>query len=164
MNLDFIAIPIWHSWHIFMTRSALSTQSSDGKCQIACHSPTDTRQMKHFLTLKDLPTRDLCALVERAMALKKMGRCSVLHRPLDRRLLAMLFTKRSTRTRVSAEAGWTLLGGHPSFFSNADIQLGAGEPIQDTARVLSSMTDAILARLGPHKDMLVGVSYNDTPL
>lgn len=115
--------------------------------------------MKHFLSLKDLSAKDICRLVERAMTLKKMGRSVVTDsRPLDRRILAMLFTKRSTRTRVSAEAGWTLLGGHPSFFSNSDIQLGAGEPIQDTARVLSSMTDAILARLGPHSDILVGFS------
>jgi ornithine carbamoyltransferase len=119
--------------------------------------------MKHFISLKDLSPNTICRLVERAIALKKMGRSIPIHsRPLDRRILAMLFTKRSTRTRVSAEAGWTLLGGHPSFFSQSDIQLGAGEPIQDTARVLSSMTDAILARLGPHEDILVRNSLECT--
>ncbi|KAJ3178189.1 ornithine carbamoyltransferase [Geranomyces variabilis] len=73
--------------------------------------------------------------------------------PLAGKTLAMIFTKRSTRTRVSAETGWAHYGGHPMFLGKDDIQIGGGEPLRDTAIVVSSMVDAILARVGEHEEI-----------
>ncbi|KAM5221813.1 ornithine transcarbamylase, mitochondrial isoform 3-T3 [Ctenodactylus gundi] len=72
---------------------------------------------------------------------------------LQGKSLGMIFEKRSTRTRLSTETGFALLGGHPSFLTTQDIHLGVNESLTDTARVLSSMTDAILARVFKHSDL-----------
>lgn len=98
----------------------------------------------HFLRLSDLPAGALRALVSRAIALKQAA--DPAHRPLLGKVLAMVFSKSSTRTRVSFEAAMAQLGGHAIFLSPRDTQLGRGEPVGDTARVLSSMCDAIMVR------------------
>jgi ornithine carbamoyltransferase len=100
--------------------------------------------MRHFLKLSDLGAGELQALVRRALALKRSRRRGA--RPLAGRTLAMLFGKSSTRTRVSFEVAMDQLGGHALFLSPRDIQLGRGEPLADTARVLSSMCDGIMVR------------------
>jgi ornithine carbamoyltransferase len=100
--------------------------------------------MRHFLKLSDLSPAELRALIRRAIALKRPG--ARRSRPLAGRTLAMIFAKSSTRTRVSFEVAMDQLGGHALFLSPRDIQLGRGEPLGDTARVISSMCDAIMVR------------------
>ncbi len=106
--------------------------------------------VRHFLTLRDLSTDELHALIKRAIELKRMRREGVPHEPLRGRVLGMIFEKSSTRTRVSFEAGMAQLGGSALFLSPRDTQLGRGEPIEDTARVLSRMVDVVMIRTFGH--------------
>ncbi|PWN57202.1 ornithine carbamoyltransferase [Abyssibacter profundi] len=98
---------------------------------------------RDFLTLLDFTGPELDALIQRAIELKRDRHG---HRPLVGRTLAMIFEKSSTRTRVSFEAGMAQLGGDALFLSPRDTQLGRGEPIEDTARVLGGMVDAVMIR------------------
>ena len=102
--------------------------------------------VRHFLALSDLAPDEARALLVRAGELKAMQTAGVDYRPLRHRTLGMIFEKASTRTRVSFEVGMVQLGGHALFLSPRDTQLGRGEPIEDTARVLSRMVDAIMIR------------------
>ena len=99
---------------------------------------------RHFRLLSDLAASELHALIDRAIVLKATRYEHA--RPLAGRCLAMVFQKSSTRTRVSFEVAMSQLGGHALFLSPRDTQLGRGEPIADTARVLSSMCDAVMMR------------------
>ena len=100
--------------------------------------------MRHFLKLSDFTSTELREVIRRALQMK--ARPNATARTLAGRTLAMLFAKSSTRTRVSFEVAMTQLGGHALFLSPRDIQLGRGEPLADTARVLSSMCDGIMVR------------------
>jgi ornithine carbamoyltransferase len=102
--------------------------------------------LRHFLTLRDLSPREALDLMRRATDLKQMVRSGELYEPLKNRTLGMIFEKSSTRTRVSFETGMVQFGGHALFLSPRDTQLGRGEPIEDSARVLSRMVDAIMIR------------------
>ncbi len=102
--------------------------------------------VRHFLTLTDFTPVELLAVIGRAMELKAMWKRKEVFEPLKSRTLAMIFEKSSTRTRVSFEAGMTQLGGHAMFLSPNDTQLGRGEPIEDSARVISRMVDAVMIR------------------
>jgi len=104
---------------------------------------------RHFLTLKDLSSNELKQLLIRASELKKIHHEGTLFQPLKGRVLAMIFEKSSTRTRVSFEAGMAQFGGHALFLSSRDTQLGRGEPVEDSARVISSMVDAVMIRTSP---------------
>lgn len=104
----------------------------------------------HFLTLLDLTPEQASRILERAIELKRMLRAGVDYRPFQGRTLAMIFEKSSTRTRVSFEAGMAQFGGHALFLSPRDTQLGRGEPIEDSARVLSRMVDAVMIRTFQH--------------
>ncbi len=106
---------------------------------------------QHFLTLMDFTPQALEGLLERARELKAMHRRGEIHEPLKNRSLAMIFEKHSTRTRVSFEAGMVQLGGHALFLSPRDTQLGRGEPVEDTARVLAQMVDAVMVRNDSHE-------------
>ena len=106
---------------------------------------------RHFLTLLDLSAEELKQLIQRAIELKAIHRAGEAYEPLKNKVLAMIFEKSSTRTRVSFEAGMVQLGGHAMFLSPRDTQLGRGEPIEDTARVLSSMVDIIMVRTFEHE-------------
>ena len=106
--------------------------------------------MRHFLTLLDLSSEELNGLIQRAIELKKIQHDGKLYDPLRNRVLGMIFEKSSTRTRVSFEAGMAQLGGHAIFLSPRDTQLGRGESIEDSARVLSRMVDAIMIRTFSH--------------
>jgi len=106
---------------------------------------------RHFLTLLDLSPDELRALIERAIELKRRHQAGELYQPFKGKVLAMIFEKSSTRTRVSFEAGMAQLGGHALFLSPRDTQLGRGEPLEDTARVLSRMADAIMIRTFEHE-------------
>ena len=105
---------------------------------------------RHFLSLLDFSTDELHALIAQAIEVKQRLKQGVRHTPLEGKLLAMIFEKSSTRTRVSFEAGMYQLGGHAMFLSPRDSHLGRGEPIEDSARVISSMADAILIRTFGH--------------
>ncbi|MFD1384196.1 ornithine carbamoyltransferase [Rhodanobacter aciditrophus] len=105
---------------------------------------------RHFLTLKDLSSDELKQLLSRAIELKRMHREGTEYQPLKNKVLAMIFEKSSTRTRVSFEAGMAQFGGHALFLSPRDTQLGRGEPVEDSARVISSMVDAVMIRTFDH--------------
>jgi ornithine carbamoyltransferase len=105
---------------------------------------------RHFLTLLDLSPRELEAVIARAIAMKSdrhgAGRGAI----GPNRVMGMIFEKSSTRTRVSFETGMVQMGGHALFLSPRDTQLGRGEPVEDTARVLSSMVDIVMIRTFAH--------------
>lgn len=119
---------------------------------------------RHFLTLMDLSSAELKQIISRASELKKMHREGTQYQPLKNRVLAMIFEKSSTRTRVSFEAGMAQFGGHALFLSPKDTQLGRGEPIEDSARVISSMVDAVMIRTFDHKDIETFAQYSAVPV
>lgn len=106
---------------------------------------------RHFLDLLDLDQNQFIQLIQHATDTKKKLAEGIRHTPLQQRVLAMIFEKASTRTRVSFETGMAQLGGHAIFLSPRDIQLGRGEPVEDSARVVSSMVDAIMIRTFGHQ-------------
>ncbi|MBC8211859.1 MAG: ornithine carbamoyltransferase [Gammaproteobacteria bacterium] len=108
-------------------------------------------QPRHFLSLLDFSGDELRALMQHAIDVKKRLKAGVAHTPLQGKVLAMIFEKASTRTRVSFECGMSQLGGHAMFLSPRDIQLGRGEPLEDSARVISSMVDGIMLRTFGHE-------------
>ncbi|NOX43818.1 MAG: ornithine carbamoyltransferase [Gammaproteobacteria bacterium] len=108
---------------------------------------------RHFLTLTDFSQKELHKLIIRAIELKKMRQQGEKYEPLKNKTLGMVFEKSSTRTRVSFEAAMTHFGGHAIFLSPRDTQLGRGEPIEDTARVLSRMVDIIMIRTYEHEKL-----------
>lgn len=105
---------------------------------------------RHFLSLLDFTSDELRALIAQAIDVKKKLQQGISHTPLSGKLLAMIFEKSSTRTRASFEAGMYQLGGQAMFLSPRDSHLGRGEPIEDSARVISSMVDGILIRTFGH--------------
>ena len=104
---------------------------------------------RHFLAIPDFTRAELLALFDLAA---RMKRGDYAEKPLEGRTLGMIFAKSSTRTRVSFEVGAYQLGGHALFLSARDIQLGRGEPIRDTARVLSRYLDGLMIRTYEHAD------------
>ena len=109
--------------------------------------------VRHFITLLDMSPDELQGLIRRAIELKIKHKAGELYQPLRGKILAMIFEKSSTRTRVSFEAGMTQLGGDALFLSPRDTQLGRGEHIEDTARVLSRMVDIIMIRTYEHEKL-----------
>ncbi len=107
--------------------------------------------LRHFLELEDFSAEELEGLIARAIELKRMWHEGVPYEPLRNRTLAMIFTLASTRTRVSFDLGMRQLGGGAIILSPADTQLGRGEPVQDMARVLSEMVDAVMIRTTEHE-------------
>lgn len=107
--------------------------------------------LRHFLTLLDLTPLELDKLLDRAIELKQIQHQGKIYEPLKNRVLGMIFEKSSTRTRVSFESGMTQFGGSAIFLSPRDTQLGRGEPIEDSAKVLSRMVDAIMIRTFAHQ-------------
>ena len=105
---------------------------------------------RHFLSLLDLSSQELRTIISRAIELKTMLHNGESYTPFANKTLAMIFDKSSTRTRVSFEAGMAQFGGHALFLSSKDTQLGRGEPVEDTARVLSRMVDIIMIRTFAH--------------
>lgn len=106
--------------------------------------------IRHFLTLRDLSPAELDSVINRATELKRILRDGEVYEPLKNRVMSMIFEKSSTRTRVSFEAGMAQFGGHAMFLSSRDTQLGRGEPIADSARVISSMVDVVMIRTHGH--------------
>jgi len=106
--------------------------------------------LRHFLTLKDFTKEEILEIIDIAVDIKKDLRAGIYKKQLENQTLAMIFEKSSTRTRVSFETGMFQLGGHALFLSNRDIHLGRGEPIADTAKVISSMCDMVMIRTFEH--------------
>jgi len=119
---------------------------------------------RHFLTLLDLDPQELEAVIARAIAMKAdpqgAGRGTI----GPHRVMGMIFEKSSTRTRVSFEAGMAQMGGHALFLSPRDTQLGRGEPVEDTARVLSAMVDIVMIRTFAHSMVQRFAEYSRVPV
>jgi len=120
--------------------------------------------VRHFLTLTDLSSNEFKTLINRAIELKAKQRNAEIFEPLRNKVLAMIFEKSSTRTRVSFEAGMAQFGGHAIFLSPRDTQLGRGEPIEDSARVLSSMADCLMVRTFEHEKAERLAQYSSVPV
>lgn len=120
--------------------------------------------MKDLISLHDLTSEEVKGLLELGLKLKKEQKSGIEHHILKGKSLGMIFTKSSTRTRVSFEVGMTQLGGYPLFLSSNDIQLGRGETIHDTAKVLERMLDGIMIRTYAHRDVLDLAKYADIPV
>jgi ornithine carbamoyltransferase len=120
--------------------------------------------IRHFLTLMDLSPAELKQVIQRAILIKKQHRNNNGLRTLEGKVLAMIFEKSSTRTRVSFESGIAQLGGSGLFLSSNDTQLGRGEPIEDSSRVISSMVDIIMIRTFSHESVEKFASYSRVPV
>ena len=116
---------------------------------------------RDFLTIPDFSKSELASLFDLAARMKSG---TYREKPLAGQTLGMIFTKSSTRTRVSFEVGTFQLGGHALFLSARDIQLGRGEPIRDTARVLSRYLDGIMIRTFDHADVEELAKYGSIPV
>ncbi|MAT94031.1 MAG: ornithine carbamoyltransferase [Halioglobus sp.] len=119
---------------------------------------------RHFLTLLDFTPAELEQIIQRAIALKAQHRAGEAQRPFAGKVLAMVFEKSSTRTRVSFEAGMAQLGGHALFLSPRDSQLGRGEPVEDSARVISSMVDIVMIRTFGHDIVERFAAHSSVPV
>jgi ornithine carbamoyltransferase len=120
---------------------------------------------RHFLTLLDLDADELHYLIQRAITIKNgLKTHGPSYTPLANRTLAMIFEKSSTRTRVSFETAMAQFGGHALFLSPRDTQLGRGEPIGDTARVLSEMVDAVMVRTFSHAGLETFAAASRVPV
>jgi ornithine carbamoyltransferase len=112
----------------------------------------------------DFSPKELNAMIQRAIQMKQEWKSGQLSQPLRQRTLAMIFEKSSTRTRVSFETGITQLGGHGLFLSSRDTQLGRGEPIEDAARVISSMVDLVMIRTFEHESIERFAAFSSVPV
>ena len=121
-------------------------------------------RVRHFLTLLDLSPDELRIIIERAQELKTMRAAGRRPTIFPNRVLAMIFDKSSTRTRVSFETAMIESGGAAIFLSPRDTQLGRGEPIADTARVLSRMCDAIMVRTFSHEAVETLANFSSVPV
>jgi ornithine carbamoyltransferase len=120
--------------------------------------------MRHFLTLLDVTPAEAGALLTRAAELKAMQKNGEPHPVLAGKTLGMIFDKASTRTRVSFEVGMYQLGGHALFLHSGTTQLGRGEPIEDSARVLSRMVDGVMIRTFAHETVERFAEYSQVPV
>ncbi|MGQ0335806.1 ornithine carbamoyltransferase [Halomonas elongata] len=120
---------------------------------------------RHFLTLLDLSPEESRYLVQRAISIKNgLKTHGPTYTPFANRTLAMIFEKSSTRTRVSFETAMAQFGGHALFLSPRDTQLGRGEPIGDTARVLAEMVDIVMIRTFSHQGLEEYAAASDVPV
>ena len=120
--------------------------------------------MKHLLKLLDCSKDDIVSILDLADQLKYEKQHHIAHRILEGKSLGMIFQKPSTRTRVSFEAGMYQLGGQPMFLTNRDLQIGRGEPMQDTARALSRYLDGIVIRTYDQKEVETLAGYGTIPV
>ena len=119
---------------------------------------------RHFLTLSDLNRDELKQVIARAIELKAIQRQGTSPEVFKNKVLAMIFEKSSTRTRVSFESGMAQMGGHAIFLSTKDSQLGRGEPIEDSARCISSMVDMVMIRTFAHATVERFAEYSRVPV
>ena len=119
-------------------------------------------QPRHFISLLDLSSDEFRSLISRAIDLKNNRNPDF--QPLKGMVLAMIFEKSSTRTRISFETGMTHFGGSALFLSPRDTQLGRGEPLEDSAKVISSMVDCIMLRTFSHETVTTFAKYSSVPV
>ncbi len=119
-------------------------------------------QPRHFISLLDLSGSEFRGIINRAVALKNHRDPD--YRPLQGQVLGMFFEKSSTRTRISFEAGMAHFGGNAIFLSPRDTQLGRGEPLEDSAKVISSMVDCIMLRTFKHETVTTFAQYSSVPV
>ncbi len=119
-------------------------------------------QPRHFISLLDLSSAEFRSLIQRAIELKQHR--DIHYQPLKGKVLAMIFEKSSTRTRISFECGMAQFGGNALFLSPRDTQLGRGEPLEDSARVISSMVDGIMLRTHAHATVTTFAQYSTVPV
>ena len=119
---------------------------------------------RHFLSLFDLTPVELQQVLRRAAELKALHQRHESYAPFPQKVLGMIFEKASTRTRISFEAGMAQLGGSAIFLSPRDTQLGRGEPVEDTARVLSRMVDLVMIRTFEHAKLERFAEYSTVPV
>lgn len=120
--------------------------------------------MKHFLKLQDCSKEEIIELLDLADQLKYERKYNIPHKHLEGKKLGLIFQKSSTRTRVSFEVGMYELGGYPLFLSSKDLQIGRGEPVQDTARVLSRYLDGIMIRTFEQKEVEDFAKFGSIPV
>ena len=120
--------------------------------------------VRHFLTLRDVTCDELKHIVAHASQLKASHRRGEIYEPFKNKVLGMIFEKSSTRTRVSFETGMVQLGGAGLFLAPKDTQLGRGEPIEDSARVLSRMVDMIMIRTFAHDKLERFAAFSRVPV
>ena len=120
--------------------------------------------MKHLLKLEDWSTEEIINTLNLADQLKYEQKHGIEHKILKGKTLGMIFEKSSTRTRVSFEVGMTQLGGYPLFLSSNDLQIGRGEPVEDTARVLSRFLDGIMIRTFEQSEVEALAEYGSIPI
>ena len=120
--------------------------------------------MKHLLKMLDLSKEEILDILNLADQLKYENKNGIEHHILKGKTLGMIFQKSSTRTRVSFETGMYQLGGQALFLSNRDLQIGRGEPVQDTARVLSRYLDGIMIRTFEQKEVEDLAKYGSIPV
>ncbi|RMQ44773.1 Ornithine carbamoyltransferase [Pseudomonas cichorii] len=119
---------------------------------------------RHFLSMMDYTPDELLGLIRRGVELKDLRNRGVLFEPLKNRVLGMIFEKSSTRTRLSFEAGMIQMGGQAIFLSHRDTQLGRGEPIADSAKVMSRMLDAVMIRTYAHSNLTEFAANSRVPV
>lgn len=123
---------------------------------------------RHLTAINDLTTHEFTALIRNAAASKSqvasLSKLKANSAALAGQTVAMMFSKRSTRTRVSTEGAIALLGGHPMFLGSQDIQLGVNESLLDTSKVISSMVACMVARVGPHSDIVGLAQHSSVPV
>ncbi|PYH85500.1 mitochondrial ornithine carbamoyltransferase [Aspergillus uvarum CBS 121591] len=130
--------------------------------------PTSPFAPRHLLSIADLTPTEFATLVRNASAHKRAIKSGAIPQnllgALTGQTVAMMFSKRSTRTRISTEGAVVQMGGHPMFLGKDDIQLGVNESLYDTAVVVSSMVSCIVARVGPHADVAGLAQHSSVPV
>lgn len=119
---------------------------------------------RNFITLQDFTQQEIGLMADGAIELKQQLAAGIPHPILQGKTMGLIFTKSSTRTRISFEVGIYQLGGYGLFLSDRDIQIGRGEVIQDTARVLSRMVDGVMIRTSRHQDVLDLARFGSVPV
>ena len=122
------------------------------------------KTVRHFKSLLDINKKEFLRIIERAIALKKDSQNNVHHNMLHNKTMAMIFKKNSTRTRVAFETAMNKMGGHAIFLSSDTTQLGRGENISDTGKVLSGMVDIILIRTHDHNEVVELAKHSSVPV
>ncbi len=120
--------------------------------------------MEHFISIHDITKEEFDQLIALGLKLKEEQKAGISHPILAGKTLGMIFTKSSTRTRISFEVGMYQLGGHPMYLNANDMQLGRGESIYDTANVMSRFVDGIMIRTYDHQDVLDLARFGSVPV
>src|SRR6266498_658789 len=135
---------------------------------VSSSTKTPPQTPRHLLSIADLTSDEFRSLIQRAASFKAKIKVPVdrqiISQSLRQQTVAMMFNKRSTRTRVSTEAAVQILGGHPMFLGKDDIQLGVNESLYDTSKVISSMVSCMVARVGPHSDIEELARHSSVPV